>query len=164
MLVAYYSKSRKDEFKEIFDNLKISEKNKNISENNETDFKSNATDSKNNQNEFSKKNSEYENTMGNYHTIYINFSLLHNKNGNIYDYLSKLGKEIIYDIEKIINNKSIINEVNKRMEKYDDDIYRLIRFLSFLHPLTEEEFVFIIDEWDYIFDHNLYSVEERDFF
>jgi len=168
MLVAYYSKKKKEEFKKIFDNLNVS-KNEctNISKKNDTN--ASVQDKDNNISEkdeidSKKGKSEYEENMGKYHTIYIDFSKYHENFNFLSNYLSILEDGIIYELKKYIEDDSILNEIEHSIELFNMENNKLARFLDCLFTLTEEKFVFVIDEWDYIFSHEKYTVKERNDF
>jgi len=86
--------------------------------------------------------------------------LYHNKNVVMKDYLSNIEICIIKELKKVIEDSSILNDVNEMLKIISNDYYKLPRFLDFLFPLTLEKFVFVIDEWDYMFEHDLYTIEE----
>jgi len=140
LIVAYYSKSKKEEFKEIFDELNISGNNKNkISSIEDSDE------------DKEKLKLEYEKSMGKYHTIYINFSKDLYEYENIYEYLSSIQIKIIDELKKIF-------KVSNENEEY------LSSVLTYLFDKEDEEFIFVIDDWDYMFNNNVFTEEERKYF
>ncbi|OUM67614.1 hypothetical protein PIROE2DRAFT_4902 [Piromyces sp. E2] len=170
MIIAYYSKREKEEFKKIFDNLNIS-KNEKDTNTSKRDKDKNASKKDKDTNTLEKENfdskkrkSKYEETMGKYHTIYIDFSKYHEGFEFIKDYLSRLEDRIIYELKEYIESDVILNEIEHLFELFNIKSNKLAIFLDYLFSITREKFVFIIDEWDYIFSHNKYTIKERDDF
>ena len=63
------------------------------------------------------------------------------------DYIAQFNRSIINDIKEAYPTLS-----NKEFEKASDAL-----------AATDDEFIFIIDEWDYIFSHELYAEHHSDF-
>lgn len=53
--------------------------------------------------------------------------------------------------------------INDIKEKYPNIDIKKYRSISDMFTATKEKFIFIIDEWDYIFSHNLYEEHQSDF-
>jgi len=111
-----------------------------------------------------KRKSEYEENMGKYHTIYIDFSKYHENFKFLNEYLSVLEDRIIHELKKYIEDDSILSEIEHSFELFNIKSNKLAIFFDYLYTLTEEKFVFVIDEWDYIFSHDKYTIKERDDF
>lgn len=56
--------------------------------------------------------------------------------------------------------KCLINDIKEQYPSIDINKYYAI---SDMLTATKEKFIFIIDEWDYIFSHNLYEENQSDF-
>ena len=56
--------------------------------------------------------------------------------------------------------ESIVNDIKEKYPKIDDKKYFS---LSDIFNETNEKFIFIIDEWDYIFSHDLFKENQKDF-
>ncbi|OUM58919.1 hypothetical protein PIROE2DRAFT_15705 [Piromyces sp. E2] len=133
MLVSYYSKSVGTDFKEIFDYLEVS-KGKSI------DF-----------DEKEREIKQYKKNLGSHHTIYINFLNCIEYN-SINEYISLINKEIKNDIENLYpHSKTIINYSDKLSEN-----------LLNLYLENNAQFIFIIDEWDCMFNNLKFSDKEKD--
>ncbi|OUM58348.1 hypothetical protein PIROE2DRAFT_16393 [Piromyces sp. E2] len=156
MIIAYYSKSKKkDKFKKMFDNLNISKDKGTTTP--EKSFEHSKI-SKREVIQFKKENLTYEETQGKYHTIYIDYSenIKKFKEKGLNTYLLSIEKKIVNELKGISTEfKNIINEYSQI------DSYFLNKYLKYLHIKTGEKFIFIIDEWDYMFNHNLFTVGER---
>jgi len=76
------------------------------------------------------------------------------------DYLSILDDRIIHELKKYIEEDSILNEIEHSFELFNIKSNKLTLFLDYLFTLTEEKFVFVIDEWNYIFSHNIYTRDD----
>ena len=65
-------------------------------------------------------------------------------------------------------NKIALSELKKDVEKtrqfssYFSKMADLLLFLNEIYD-TKEKFVFIFDEWDYIFNNNLFEENQNDF-
>ena len=87
-----------------------------------------------------KENSYLEN-LNKYNVINISFSDIPSDGLTYSNYISNIEKQIKKDILETYKDKKI---------EQNQELYKI--FLE-----TKEEFVFIIDEWDYIFSHDLFK-------
>ena len=94
----------------------------------------------------SKENSYLEN-LNKYNVINISFSDIPSDGLTYSNYISNIEKQIKKDILETYKDKKI---------EQNQELYKI--FLE-----TKEEFVFIIDEWDYIFSHDLFKENQKDF-
>lgn len=93
------------------------------------------------------KSEEYKTHLNQYNVISISLNSLP-EDGNTYaDYIALIKGTLRDDIE----------------EAYPKLAEKKFRKLTDLLAATEEEFIFIIDEWDYIFSHDLYRENQGDF-
>ena len=160
LIIAYYSKSRQEKFKEMFKNLNISNQEginpkKDKVTNPETDKNTNpGKDNGTNpekilkKSKISEKNLTFEETQGKYHTIYIDYS------ENVKKYKEKGLNAYLLSIEKKIINelKDISTEFKSVIDKYSKiESFYLNEYLKYIHIKTGEKFIFVIDEWDYMF-------------
>ncbi|ORX64713.1 hypothetical protein BCR32DRAFT_297968 [Anaeromyces robustus] len=158
LVIAYYSKSRKDKFKKIFDKLNISKHE------NADHLEENFEVSKISGNEiihFRRENLTYEETQGKYYTIYIDFSenIKRYEDNGLKTYLLSIEKKIINELKSISTDfKNIIDEYSK------NGSYFLNEYIKYLYIKTGEKFIFVIDEWDYMFNHKLFTVNERNYY
>ncbi|ORX75427.1 hypothetical protein BCR32DRAFT_329813 [Anaeromyces robustus] len=147
MIIAYYSKRRNKEFKEIFNKLNVS-KNEDINT--------------------EKGKSKYEETMGKYHTIYLDFSKYHEGFKYLNDYIYVLEERVLYElkdnIEKNEHGPIILEKINNLLDLFEIKFNKLAIFLDYYYSITNEKFVFVIDEWDYIFSNDKYTINERNMF
>jgi hypothetical protein len=96
------------------------------------------------------KISNCESYLGNlnkYNVISISFNKLSDKGNTYEDYMEMIKTSIINDIEEQYP------EINS--EKYFA--------ISDMLDATNDKFIFIIDEWDYIFNNNLFKNNQNDF-
>ncbi|KAG4086204.1 hypothetical protein H8356DRAFT_1373450 [Neocallimastix lanati (nom. inval.)] len=154
MIIAYYSKINnerdKEKLKKIFDNLNIS-KEENIESETITN---NTRDLETENTSFKKKKLSYEETQGKYHTIYLNFSDIKDyEKLTLNEYLSILDNEIMNELDDIFK----IHEIKENII--------LSKYLSNLYCKTKEKFIFVIDEWDYIFEEDiLFTANDRNIY
>jgi len=143
MLVSYYSKEFKTEAKDIFYRLNcgkiLTDKNKTI--------QADMIDKKGND-----RNNKYIDYIGCFNTIHIDFSKKVRKFNTLNEYLDKISLSILKELDKCYKDEDITID-------YDED---LIDNLVNINEEKDEMFVFIIDEWDYIFNNNLFTKKERD--
>jgi hypothetical protein len=90
--------------------------------------------------------------LNNHNVIYINFSSPITKTKSYDSYIGGFTSKLMEDIREEfpqhkINGRYLINEIF-------DDVYNKI----------DEKFIFIIDEWDYIFNNNLFTLKDRNGF
>jgi len=131
MLVTYYSKGI--DSKEIFDKLKVS---KGIS-----------SDEKIKQLEIKQYN-EYQ---GKYHTLFFDFSKDIYFYKHLNDYLAFINKKLEKDFKMLNPDLDLLKDYSNNI------IYNLERF----NDETNEKFILIIDEWDYIISNEKFSIKER---
>jgi len=132
MVSSYYSKAF--DAKKIFDNLKVS--------------KGKSIDLKERQIEID----QYNENQGKYHTIFIDFSFNVTRFEKLNDYLNWLNLRFKKDlIELYPDSRVLLN--------YSNDLYENIEEL---YNEKKEKFVFIMDEWDYIYNKKLFSLKERE--
>ncbi len=99
------------------------------------------------------KSKTYLEHLNKHNVIYIDFSEVPNKKNFTYEeYMDRFEVFIKEDLKEMCPDLKIIPQ----MELYDifDQVFKR----------KSEGFVFIIDEWDYIFNKNLFTKDERDLF
>jgi len=92
----------------------------------------------------------YEKHLNKYNVIYITFNNNAGINDNYKDYINYYTSGIIDDIKELWPDIEIKREIPDILEQ--------------IYSKTGEGFIFIIDEWDFIFNNNLFTKEERDKF
>lgn len=90
---------------------------------------------------------DYRTHLNNYNIINMSLNSLP-ENGNTYENYINLIKDTLRD---------------DLMEAYPAFRDKSFRKISDMLTATNDEFIFIIDEWDYIFSHNLYTENQADF-
>ena len=99
------------------------------------------------------KSETYLKHLNKHNVIYIDFSEVPNKEGFTYEeYMDNFVEDLVDDL--IEANPNVNINRNK-------PIYRILKLI---YSKTKEGFIFIIDEWDYIFNKNLFTKEDRDSF
>lgn len=93
------------------------------------------------------KTENYRKHLNRYNIIRFSLNELPDKGNTYYDYTERF--------------KSILT--NDILESYPSLADREFNSLTDLLAATEDEFIFIIDEWDYIFSHGLYQEHHSDF-
>ena len=93
------------------------------------------------------KSKNYRTYLNKYNIIHITLNDLP-ENGNTYEHYISLIRE------------SLIDDIKECYPQLKDTKFRK---LSELLTATEDEFIFLIDEWDYIFSHELYPENQGDF-
>ena len=93
------------------------------------------------------KSKSYMENLNKHNVINISLSNLPDKMNSYNDYINGI-------------RKSIINDIKEKYPKINVE-----KFFSIAHMLyaTGEKFIFLIDEWDYIFSHNLFKENQNDF-
>ena len=93
------------------------------------------------------KSKSYMENLNKHNVINISLSNLPYKMNSYNDYINGI-------------RKSIINDIKEKYPKINVE-----KFFSIAHMLsaTGEKFIFLIDEWDYIFSHNLFKENQNDF-
>jgi len=84
--------------------------------------------------------------------LYFDFSRGAKEYNTLKEYLASINLDLKTDIKKVYPNSEILND-------YDNKIYIN---LAKLYRETKEQFVIIIDEWDYIISSKFYTDKERD--
>ena len=87
-----------------------------------------------------------------------------NKHNVIYIDFSKEPEEVDFTYKEYINNfiEDLKNDLKEANKEIDIDIKRPIyKILKLIYDKTNEGFIFIIDEWDYIFNKDLFTEKER---
>lgn len=90
---------------------------------------------------------DYRTHLNSYNIINMSLNSLP-ENGNTYENYINLIKDTLRD---------------DLMEAYPAFRDKSFRKISDMLTATNDEFIFIIDEWDYIFSHNLYTENQADF-
>ncbi|WP_297635983.1 AAA family ATPase [uncultured Clostridium sp.] len=90
---------------------------------------------------------KYEEYLNKYNVINISFNEIPENMKTYEDYI----KNIVDEVKKEIVETFKINDINKK-----DSLSRLLN-------KTGEKFIFIIDEWDYIFNNNLFIENQNNF-
>ncbi len=93
------------------------------------------------------KSKNYRTYLNKYNIIHITLNDLP-EDGNTYEHYISLIRE------------SLIDDIKECYPQLKDTKFRK---LSELLTATEDEFIFMIDEWDYIFSHELYPEHQGDF-
>jgi len=132
MVACYYSKGI--DFKEIFDQLKVS--------------KGKSSDEKINK----KEREQYEKYQNKFHTLYLNFSYNVIYYNNLNEYLASINEYLKKDIEELYPDSKIL-------KNYNTTIYKN---LCWLYNELKVKFVLIIDEWDYIITSSKFSNDDKD--
>lgn len=117
MLASYYSKNA--DFKELFDNLKIS------------------------------KSESYLAHLNKHNIIYITFNQLPTPGCTYEEFINNYIAALLSDLKETFINIEI------------KDAKPLSRIFDQIYNETKESFIFIFDEWDYIFNNNLFSENDR---
>ena len=94
------------------------------------------------------KSSSYLEHLNKHNVVCITFSKPTSDYTDYVEYIGGLKKQLIEDLK----------------EKFDiefDENEKLGKVFEVLYNKTSEGFVFIIDEWDYIFNNNLFSEDDR---
>ncbi|ORX76574.1 hypothetical protein BCR32DRAFT_248635 [Anaeromyces robustus] len=105
--------------------------------------------------------------MGKYHTIYLDFSRYHEGFEFLKVYLSTLENRILYELKdnfEYLEYNPILKKIESLLKLININSNKLAIFLDYFYSMTKEKFVFVIDEWDYIFCNDKYTIEERDNF
>ena len=93
------------------------------------------------------KSDSYLENLNKYNVVNIPFNKMPEKCNNYNDYINMI-------IE------SIVNDIKEKYPKVNEKKYFS---LSDVFNETNEKFIFIIDEWDYIFSHDLFKENQKDF-
>ncbi len=94
------------------------------------------------------KSSSYLDHLNQHNVVYITFSKPTSDYANYAEYIDSFKKQLIEDLKEKFDIKF---DTNDKLGKIFEDLYNK----------TSENFVFIIDEWDYIFNNNLFSEDDR---
>jgi len=95
------------------------------------------------------KSDTYLTHLNKHNVVYLNFSNPLNKSENYNEFIDGFYNQIVNDLEELYK---VNIDRNITLGKIFEDI----------SSQTGEGFIFIIDEWDFIFNNNLFSKEERD--
>lgn len=94
------------------------------------------------------KSESYLKHLNKHNVVYITFSKPTSDYTSYVEYISGFKKQLIEDLREKFN---IEFDENDKLGKIFEDLYNQ----------TSEGFVFIIDEWDYIFNNNLFAEDDR---
>ncbi len=89
----------------------------------------------------------YEENLNKYNVINISFNTIPDKNKTYEEYIRVIQEGIVYDIKTMYPNLEIKSFYN----------------ISNMFNATNDKFIFIFDEWDYIFNNNLFEENQNDF-
>ena len=89
----------------------------------------------------------YDEHLNQYNVINISFNKIPDKRNTFNDYMNMI-------------KTSLINDIVEKYPHINPDKYFTIS--SMLRD-TNDKFIFILDEWDYIFNNNLFEENENDF-
>lgn len=89
----------------------------------------------------------YEKHLNKYNVISISFNAISDEGSSYEDYIKMIRNSIKTDI------KELYPHINP------DDYYNT----AFMLSATNDKFIFIFDEWDYIFSNNLFEDNQNDF-
>ena len=93
------------------------------------------------------KISSYEENINKYNVINISFNNLSDRGNTYYDYIERIK----------------INLKNDIVEKFPDaDVEKYLSLSDLLGSLNDK-FIFVLDEWDYIFSNNIFEENQNDF-
>ena len=95
------------------------------------------------------KSSSYLQHLNKHNVIYMTLNQIPSPNCTYKEFISGYADDLIDDLQEIFPNVQI---------KITNPIYKI---LTQVYSQTGQGFVFIIDEWDYIFNNNLFSEGER---
>jgi len=87
--------------------------------------------------------------LNKHNVVYLNFSNPLNKSENYNEFIDGFYNQIVNDLEELYK---VNIDRNITLGKIFEDI----------SSQTGEGFIFIIDEWDYIYNNNLFTEQERD--
>lgn len=93
------------------------------------------------------KDDSYEKHLNKYNVISISFNAISDEGSSYEDYIKMIRNSIKTDI------KELYPHINP------DDYYNT----AFMLSATNDKFIFIFDEWDYIFSNNLFEENQNDF-
>ncbi len=93
------------------------------------------------------KSNRYEEHLNKYNVISISFNKLPNRSESYDEYISLIQKTLIDDIKS----------------KYPNLEFKSYFTLSDMLFITNDKFIFIFDEWDYIFTNNLFVENQNNF-
>lgn len=93
------------------------------------------------------KSDSYEKNLNKYNVINITFNEIPDTMTSYSDYIDNIINEL---------KKEVINTFELRSIDKNDSLKRILE-------KTQEKFIFIFDEWDYIFNNNLFVENQNDF-
>ena len=94
------------------------------------------------------KSESYLEHLNKHNVVYITFSKPILEYKNYMEYIGGFTKQLMEDLKEQFD---IEIDENKKLGKVFEDLYNE----------TSESFIFIIDEWDYMFNNNLFSENDR---
>ncbi len=95
------------------------------------------------------KSSSYKEHLNKHNVIYITFNQIPNTNCTYEDFIGRYTSFLLEDIKEICPKI----EVNEKMLLSD--------MFDYVYQEQGNGFIFILDEWDYIFNNNLFSESDR---
>ena len=95
------------------------------------------------------KSSSYLQHLNKHNVIYMTLNQISSPNCTYKEFISGYADDLINDLQEIFPNVQIKNT---------NPIYKI---LTQVYNQIGQGFIFIIDEWDYIFNNNLFSEGER---
>ena len=95
------------------------------------------------------KSSSYLQHLNKHNVIYMTLNQIPSPNCTYKEFISGYTDDLINDLQEIFPNVQV---------KITNPIYKI---LTQVYNQTGQGFIFIIDEWDYIFNNNLFSEGER---
>lgn len=93
------------------------------------------------------KSDSYEENLNKYNVISISFNEICDDMRTYKDYINNMITELKKEVIELVSNENI-NE--------NDSLKRILE-------KSEKKFIFIFDEWDYIFNNNLFKENQNDF-
>ncbi len=96
------------------------------------------------------KSDSYLEHLNKHNVVYVTFSKPTSDYTNYIEYINGFKKQLIEDLKEKFDIE-LESDSNDKLGKIFEDLYNK----------TSESFVFVIDEWDYIFNNNLFSENNR---
>lgn len=96
-------------------------------------------------------NKEYLTNLNKHNVIFITFNEMPRVCNSYHDYIENIESKLIKDIKEVFPNIDI------------DENDAIWTILKEVYQTTKEGFVFIIDEWDYLFNNNKFINNQDDF-
>ena len=95
------------------------------------------------------KSSSYKEHLNKHNVIYMTFNQIPNTNCTYEDFIGRYTSFLLKDLKEICPEI----EVNEKMLLSD--------MFDHIYQKQANDFIFILDEWDYIFNNNLFSENDR---